>query len=1139
SSGVPSSDDHIIHNVTRGYSCNTCHNNSIHFNGGSANISFSGLGNNSGTYSVSWSNSSQTCVAYCHDPNGIYTGGDTFAIWTNTTNRTCTSCHDYPPSTTRSGSSHTSSTSCDSCHGSGAVSGTHTGHLNGIIDSAGTGCTTCHSQPPSGSNRYNTTGSHTIHANAGYGNIPISGCDYCHSTGGWNNASHYSDWSNAKVVPNGMDTIETYVMNLATGSDDTCSGVSCHTSGLSTQAKVGTAIWTNITGSCNYCHSLAQSGLPPTGNHIKHYTSENYSCATCHGQNADAGSQIGHKTNGVIDINFTNFSSGGSIASGSCTVYCHNPNPTYDPKSYPTWNISIVGCGDCHSVPPVTTRNNFTHPSASDCDTCHGVGASTGSHLGHIDGVVGGGGGANCVGCHDIDGAGAPSDKRVIARSIKLGVHRSLNSGASNATDLDPINKACWACHGEGIEPSGHPARYKTPLECSNDDCHALSQLYKAPMVYSHFRDAELNDNPTGALNYNVSVRSLCEDCHYNSLIEPDEPMSNSSVSHYASKDKLIESVNCIYCHLDEDNAIAWGNAIEINKNRTAMIQINRENNKFTAKVGEFIDIGIGYRIKVTGVSLDRGSAAIEIYKLDTLVDSGLVNIGEYLYEEYLEINDSLVKTPVIVLNITDMFVSNNGSFIQFNGSRVKRVHPETGTTSCISCHYKGNPEKHKYVVIDRKDEDVYYTEIIFNSSDKELYDQEKFQKLLMTLTPFDEYLDIQRPLRTPMKQGAPWDIGKDYRLTLREVATDSETALFDLEIGDRKYTDIVRKGEQLEYNISINYLGYTNSEFTAFTATVKEIAQANPNIVILEDVKAISPDIMSVKENTTLYGYNTSWFWTDDTFMTGRIPGNLHVPLLVDGKVGGPDCVSCHGTKDLGKHTPLNVKASSGVASENKACWICHGDGNEPKGHPVTYNKPRECRSCHADQVEPYYNATYIGDENHKDLPNCNICHVEDTHKIVKFGVVPGIKDVSVSKYQVSIGEKITLKATAVAGFNMKIKAVEYYIDSPEKKITMEPVDGSLDSQKEDLIAQVITAGLKAGEHMIYISAMERNDKWGHENSISFIIKEKGAGNSDSENGENEEDGETGLEDVIYGIAGMIVFLIIGYSIYGFLTKR
>jgi hypothetical protein len=967
--------------------------------------------------------------------------------------------------------------------------------------------------------------------------------------------------------------------------------LSCHESGAGSAKPI--PITHNSSMNCWNCHqdpNGTMSRAPPhgmmypqeNGSYLRYNNGTPANCTSCHvyrlvntTDQATAIPIFAHSNSASSGTKWGNYWNNSS--SIDACYYCHQ-DTVHNNSSVILGNISIIKgsnifktsdlansqwCATCHynssngstykgnllyPIPPEITNSSlnssdgtqfFNHSgfgyNDSICFSCHS-GVMSGyseDSLNFTHRVSEGGGGGNCISCHDIGGAGAPLDKRINAQYLKLGVHRNLNGGASNVTAVDPINKACWACHGEGIEPSGHPARYKIPRECSNDDCHALSQLFRAPMVYSHFKDAQLNDNPTDVLNYNVSTRALCEDCHYNSLVLPAEPKSNSSVSHYASKDMLIESVNCIYCHLDEDNAKDWGNATEINKNRTAMIQINRENNKFTAKSGEFIDLGTGYRIKVTGVSQDRGSAAIEIYKLDTLLDSGLIKIGEYVYEENLVIDNATVKTPVIVLNITDMFVSVNGSFIQFNGSRIKRVHPENRTTSCISCHYKGSAEKHKYVVIDRKDEDVYYTEVIFNSSDKELYDQEKLRKLLVTLTPLDKYLDIQKPLRTPLKQGTSWDLGKDYRVTLREVATDGQTALFDLEIGSRTYTDIVRKDEQLEYNLSINYLGNTYTEVRIFKATVKEIAQANPNIVILEDVKALSPEIMSVKDNTTLYGYNTSWFWVDDTFMTGRIPQNLHVPLLDDGKVGGPDCISCHGTKDLGKHTALNVKASSSIASENKACWICHGDGNEPKGHPVNYDKPRVCRSCHADRIEPYYNATYMGDEDHKNVADCSICHVENTHKILKFDMMPGIKEISISKDEVYPGETINLKATAIAGFNMRLKAVEYYIDSPDNKFSMMPVDGSFDGQREDVTADVNTEGLIVGEHMINVRAMERNDKWGPESSISFNIYKTQINISE------ERENEKRSEGILYVIGVPILLLIIGYSFYIYMMKR
>ncbi|HYN44366.1 MAG TPA: CxxxxCH/CxxCH domain-containing protein, partial [Candidatus Limnocylindrales bacterium] len=210
---------------------------------------------------------------------------------------------------------------CTACHSlNGSYSSTTLNYSHSLDE--GKGCTGCHAQPPSGTIRYNMTGAHDLHKTKGYGSVPETSCDYCHSTGGRNEGSHPNTNDNATVVTNGSASIGTYVMNLATGNDDTCSGVSCHSNGLSTAAKVGTATWDSTTaGACNECHSTVPTGLPPTGNHTKHYTTKGYSCAECHGTNADAGTQPGHKTNATIDINFTNVT--GSISSGTCTVYCH------------------------------------------------------------------------------------------------------------------------------------------------------------------------------------------------------------------------------------------------------------------------------------------------------------------------------------------------------------------------------------------------------------------------------------------------------------------------------------------------------------------------------------------------------------------------------------------------------------------------------------------------------------------------------------------------------------------------------------------------------------------------------------------------------------------------------------------------
>jgi len=367
-----STDDHLLHNITEGYACTTCHNDTVlHFNGGNANISFSGLGNNSGTYTTSWSNGTQTCTTYCHDPNAGYPGGDTFAVWTNTTNRTCTSCHDYPPVTTRSGTSHTTNTSCDTCHGTNATLGTHTGHINGQVNTEGMSCSSCHSLPPGGITRPNTTGAHDLHQSAGYGSSSNTSCNYCHSTGGINeNSSHPNSIYN--VSTNSSSQISNYTQVPASGSDDTCSGVSCHNLSLPSDAVAGTATWNTSTPRCDVCHSTLSSGLPSTDDHLLHNITEGYACTTCHNDT------VLHFNGGNANISFSGlgnnsgtYTTSWSNGTQTCTTYCHDPNAGYPGgDTFAVWtNTTNRTCTSCHDYPrspheavPVTPQTQVAIP---------------------------------------------------------------------------------------------------------------------------------------------------------------------------------------------------------------------------------------------------------------------------------------------------------------------------------------------------------------------------------------------------------------------------------------------------------------------------------------------------------------------------------------------------------------------------------------------------------------------------------------------------------------------------------------------------------------------------------------------------------------------------------------------------------
>ncbi|HYN44562.1 MAG TPA: CxxxxCH/CxxCH domain-containing protein, partial [Candidatus Limnocylindrales bacterium] len=501
--------------ITTNATCNTCHDNSGMYlpntgtNGSSTAISHyvKDITNRSSTpYLHNGPINTSNCIE-CHN-NATYSNN---ASWGSPVNISTSSKRVH---------TETQTIQCDICHKDSNISSLGIVDFHNASIQKSAGCISCHSQPPSGTIRYNMTGAHDLHKTKGYGSVPETSCDYCHSTGGRNEGGHPNTNDNATVVTNGSASIDTYVMNPASGKDDTCSGVSCHSNGLSPGARVGTATWDSTTaGACNECHSTVTSGLPPTGNHTKHYTTKGYSCAECHGTNADAGTQAGHKTNSQIDINFTNLSFGGSInASKECSVYCHSPNAN-DVRPKPAWNASSVVCGDCHSLPPTTTRNNVPHTTDTNCADCHGAGAENGTQAGHIDGTITAT--LTCVTCHNT------------VTSSDLGLHSDFN-GTSVVDNGDcttchfasfPMVKGavnnsntyfCADCHttaGTGPNKST-PGRTFTEKEHGQNacmDCHAADGIYH-------------QDNPRGSVanatyvsRYNSSntLTTDCADCHY------------------------------------------------------------------------------------------------------------------------------------------------------------------------------------------------------------------------------------------------------------------------------------------------------------------------------------------------------------------------------------------------------------------------------------------------------------------------------------------------------------------------------------------------------------------------------------------------------------------------------------------------
>ena len=1051
--------DRIVHNhipngstniSLTGASCGDCHNKTANLSRYSANASASHYGRNA-SFGIS---PGEPYCAYCHEnSSSVYRD-----LMQNQTN---------------------------------AMLGNHTfGRLNASHPAGYPNCTTCH-------------WTDTIHGPNLTKPVPNSSfCNNCHQNDRLQKDRHAgsvecilchadtdSDIHNIKyLLPDG-----TYRSVNATGCGD------CHDFGLPapyfrlqfqaancTTCHLGNGL-IKFAGAPRFPSPLMHSSNPVSGGlwngtQAAYWNSQVNACYYCHGYKLHDTNPLGNVSNitagNALNQSITNTSFwcanchyNGSDPAGN---YSYNA-PSFDPVPPEMQNKS-------GRVPATasdgTTFYNHSLAEYSDlaCRTCHAPNSPATSAL-FIHNVGAGGGGPNCISCHDSRGGGAPADKRIDIVSFNLSVHYNMNGGG---------NGACWACHGDGTAPLGHPAGYKLPKKCSNDACHSLDQQFRAPMIYSHFRNASLIDNPNNVVNYNVTTSNDCQGCHVNSVNSQGRNI-NSTVSHFASGD-LFDSINCIYCHLNEDNSRIWGNATLIYENRTALVELNRENNKFNAREGESVDFGFGFSFKVLEVSSVRSSVLMELRKENIIVDKRLVGIGNYTYEEYLTIDNGSEKVPVIVINITGIFKGNDTGFIQFEGFRLKRVHPEKKITSCYSCHVKAMP-KAKYRVIERvsseKDE-IYYTKETANFTDNKIFDENVVLQLLGVLTDKDLHVTIQPEKHRSLYEGEVWNISEGTSLLVRGVDTKSEVVILQLHTGDYFYEDIVNRGGIFEFTPQINYLGNQPKNITVFRARISGIIQARPkNMVVIEDVFSLSPDIRKINANQTLAGYNTSWLWENSTINVGKIPDNFHSPQIYDGGNGGGNCLSCHGGEgfsqkkvlSLGKHDILN-------GGGNNACRACHGGTANIQAHPAGYKNPRNCLSCHA-ATNNNYNAVYIGDEEHKN-EKCQTCHVSNIHEITGLHMTPSVKKTVITKEN----NMTILRASVSAGYKMKVRDARYYIDTPLNKSGMSPVDGVFDSQVEDVSARMDLSKLSSGKHVVYVEAMERKNNWGVPSSVEFIVE-------------------------------------------------
>ncbi|MDO9097808.1 MAG: hypothetical protein Q7U60_06780, partial [Candidatus Methanoperedens sp.] len=162
----------------------------------------------------------------------------------------------------------------------------------------------------------------------------------------------------------------------------------------------------------------------------------------------------------------------GNKANVSCAI-CHGGSHSLNlPNvSYVSYTINEQ-CWFCHNITGGylnITSNGGTRIShnSPDCKICHKNTTTSRLDVHNVSTAIMG----NCSACHNVGGsAGAGKLVNFTAMNSSNAIHSRLNINASTPSGFNASNFKCWACHGNGSEPSVHPDNYQSPSKCV--DCH-------------------------------------------------------------------------------------------------------------------------------------------------------------------------------------------------------------------------------------------------------------------------------------------------------------------------------------------------------------------------------------------------------------------------------------------------------------------------------------------------------------------------------------------------------------------------------------------------------------------------------------------------------------------------------------------
>ena len=655
----------------------------------------------------------------------------------------------------------------------------------------------------------------------------------------------------------------------------------------------------------------------------------------------------------------------------------------------------------------------------------------------HVDTLLHGAFGGDCFDCHQIGGI-APPDVQIDMDAFGKSVHARLNSNATyNATMTSLMNKACWACHGNGTEPDDHPPDYWDPYPCVT--CHE-HDLFEAPPIYEHFYK--------GGSGVGIDIRVECVACHLNGTAEHEmipEMSYEAEASHYASRDVLPATDNCSVCHQDVEGGVAFGDASQVFAHDKGGVCDDCH-----GVVKTFHDRELVIPPERTCKDCHTSAEAVDKYGTPGQIRTHYPGAPA----------ESVDTTMVDETLVCDK--CHNGTIHSPHLTRHMNASNETAFKGyCFDCHAKGGTFPYPSRTQISRLSHGKAAECMAVNCIEPCHNASGVSRFHEPTDVVSGYFGL-----APSGAGSLCTDCHPKHMRLGEFEEEVDCLKCHPEYGAAHYGEAIVEAVNKTYTCALCH----NEKADQYHNLTYTYGEGGTNVD--ESCYTCHARDTNFTESQTL------------TYGAGEVRGGI----MVAGEVKTVDvaeaftCTECHNVTD----TPFHYSQYP-LGSPQDPGW----DGW------VAGVRVKDCKDCHTYYGgKPPFNATDMSSTSHGYEEDCYVCHGGrgpiTFHTLEVFDVTPHVSEISITPDQVHAGESVVLDAKVVTGWKMEVRYIEYFVDIPGEKGEGTPLTFTRTEyygQATEATAVVNTTGWSQGRHTIFVQSLDSRGIWSDPRPVMLTV--------------------------------------------------